>query len=1004
MATGSALSPRLQPGNTSSPSRTISSGLSIDSSDWVILEDGVVSQGDADGQLALKKRVWQMRVCQRKLATTIHNQLKEESGLEVDVATVEALSGELELLRASLGEHWTWFEEELFAGRYDSQLLGKTSGKLAFPLLPASVDSFDGAAPTAGYKHAKRWSPTASAKSTPKLKPQKSPPSSPVVKKQMPPQEVWLAAARHRKSNFFGAAVLGSSAGAPDALFAILQFGQVEEALSLGITSSGFAAELFGFSNLGFVEVRLTPNDQDDMTSALWKLLGLRFLSKTAEGQTTVLLPFADDPAFKPQVWARLHAFAAKVSQGEVRPSVIAPAAAELGCASVSLGPFLASSSMVLDQQQESEGSRLLVGDGQQMARIVDVARRKEEDVEIDRYCNKQKLFSSLGTHPAEVTSSWLMEEGRHCTVRGGLVVARPTNTKAPTGQDSEKAVVCQWLELPDFDRIGPRPEEQGQSIPTQSKSAPTSPAFLPATAPGKSGAARKLSNPSRNSKAVAPAPPPLVRLSLLQEQISAAICQVSGEAPPAVISIHAMWPLPEHRVLLMVCDQVSTSQGAPKGSRMWLQIWEVPCDIRSKDASLVPLLSFRIDSTLTCTHSIASGGRHLLLSGFCNGRTELRQLPGRDSSEAPLLASWTSESPVKHVLLLPANSEANCSTLVPVASYATGVKTGTWTTASTSKTLSSLLPNETVSSSLEVIDMQKVGDCGFAVCSKRHVYAFEATLPLPVLVAVVELPMAPVLQFLPTLYKFFVVFGTAQRSAICCMWPVAGEAKDTRTETSSAYLQAWSATSSDGDVKQTRLVESVACCVDLDRVLVRQKAPINALALNWPHSYAPGCGLLAVSTVGPGVAVFRWGTEVNPSIEKVRSIRDQHKKEQSRQQQQESKHRQLQRLQQRLQETEKLEARARESGMESLSEQEQSKLQRREQVESDIEQLKQELGLDVDEGKGDQGDKQVDQEEAAEVAARNRREKEKAQVRHKAEKRAMQNERRQNRERKLLA
>lgn len=172
-------------------------------------KDKVADTDDTEARIDLKKRVWQMRVCQRKTAARIATQLEDEG---IDAATVEAFAGEVETLRARHGLHWTWFEQELLAGHFDLELRGKSQDSLHNVLLPPSMSdstafpSLGGGSVTTaiGSKCTQRASPTSSARSTPKLRPKASPLDSPEVhKKQMPPVEVWLAAEKHRKSNFF---------------------------------------------------------------------------------------------------------------------------------------------------------------------------------------------------------------------------------------------------------------------------------------------------------------------------------------------------------------------------------------------------------------------------------------------------------------------------------------------------------------------------------------------------------------------------------------------------------------------------------------------------------------------------------------------------------------------------------------------------------------------------------------------------------------------------------
>ncbi|CAE7509319.1 unnamed protein product [Symbiodinium necroappetens] len=138
---------------------------------------------------------------------------------------------------------------------------------------------------------------------------------------------------------------------------------------------------------------------------------------------------------------------------------------------------------------------------------------------------------------------------------------------------------------------------------------------------------------------------------------------------------------------------------------------------------------------------------------------------------------------------------------------------------------------------------------------------------------------------------------------------------------------------------------------------------------------------------------------QVSPDLERIRELREECAAQQAHEHHLETLRRQLQRLQQRLQETEKLEEKAQTKGSEALTEEEKAKIQRRGQVEADIERVTHELGMDTGSQEEDEEDPQ---EERDQEIARHRREKERIQRRHHEDKRAMQKERRQNRERKF--
>jgi len=388
----------------------------------------------------------------------------------------------------------------------------------------------------------------------------------------------------------------------------------------------------------------------------------------------------------------------------------------------------------------------------------------------------------------------------------------------------------------------------------------------------------------------------------------------------------------------------------------------------------------------------LTSRGPCSVLCGFSNARVELWEVPS-----AVLLAAWTAEAnsgAVKHILLRPApNAKSKVVAVVAQAGRVSIAMTG-------SSALTKLLPNEAVADSLLVSSLQAVGDTGFAVCSSRHVYAFEAQESDPaVLKAVVELPGAEVRHFHATPYEFFVVFGSdgaAQRSAVSCLWPLCVKHEDEGIGGHSVSFKAWVPGGTNSALRETR-----AEAVDVGKILLRTTSPIEAMALNQPHAGEPGHGLLAVSAVGSGVGVFTWGIEANPHVEQVRALIEKRANEQAKMRHTETQRRQLQRLQQRLQEMDKLEAKSQEKGLEALSEDEQAKLQRRGKVELEIERLTQELGLDTTDQVEEEAKEEAERE-LVQADARKKREKEKVQKKHMDDKRALQKERRQLRDRKF--
>mmetsp|Transcript_78579 Transcript_78579/g.141752 ORF Transcript_78579/g.141752 Transcript_78579/m.141752 type:complete len:1116 (-) Transcript_78579:95-3442(-) len=1103
VATLSARDAKPLKGGTGSDSPVLTdAGIdNLDGCGWVVVEEAETcnkaappSPGgmglDAEGLLALKKRVWQMRVCQRKTASRVAAQLEDEAD-DLDEAAVETLAGQVESLREQLGLHWTWFEEELLAGRFDSRLRANgDANSLSNVLLPPSADS--AAFPSLGgttapsSKGVHRMSPTCSARSTPQLRPKASPHGSPEVdRKQMPPQEVWMAAERHRKSNFFGAAVFGPSMGAQGSLFSLLTWVEVSEALSLGMTSTSFAKTLLDFRQHDFVELDLASADKSPLcgtgsacsSDKLWRELGWRAnagASRTSAAGAASTLPFSGDPAFKPQLWARQRAFATRVGQGLTRPAAISQLAAELGGPSTRLGPFLPAAA----GSTETSCCRLVVGDGRQLFRVVDIGRRREEEVEVDRYGSKRLLSSSLGAHPAEVTSSWPIQYGGSCVAGGGVLAARPAAKTGPvTG-----AAAFQWLELPDFDRCGPRPENGSASLtcPNSGYGAAKLPPASPNLAFKKSPTFKASTPPARFAPA---APPPLLRVSVGQEAVAAAIANSVSEAktadaPSGSVMVDAMWTLPGRQVLVLVreelADQVRIggSQAAspsvrpspspkvgPKSAggrslaaldlpaaelgedleakailsgRRWLQVWESPAATeRSQGQSPEPVTSFSVSAAVTCidtlcTRQVGWGegagqrtGAVLLFCGLVDGTAELRQLGAAavgGRSAGSLLASWAPEAAsrgsVSHVLLRPASSGSKVTVVaIQAKSCVKAQFVDPTAPPATALPLQKVLPNEAFSSTIQVAALRPVGECGFAVCSSTHVYAFEAQGTSPaVLTMVVQLPAAPVRHFEATPYEFFAVLDdeacqeeNLKHNSVCCLWPAVGDKSLKEKTAGTIQLKAWAS----GSTAAGALVECEAAGVYLGKACLSMYEPpsFDTLALHSPACGQPGFGLLAISASGPGVGVFQWGLEVNPEFDRLRKRSEIRVAEEARQREMEVMRRQLGRLQQRLLETDKLADKLKDLGQEALTEEELAKLQRRPRVELDIAHLTSELGLDAcgaDQDVDSEEEEQQAKEAVKTVRVQKQREKEKVQKAHHEDKRAMQKERNKCRERKL--
>ncbi|CAE7202617.1 ASB14 [Symbiodinium sp. CCMP2592] len=1022
--------------------------LTIDACDWVVVNGCGYNQGNGDWQLFLKKQVWLMRVCQRKTASTIASEF-EDQGEQIDIETVEAYCSEVEVLRASQGMHWTWFQEELVAGRYDAQLSGEASGghSLENVLLPPSADITPAANQSADASVGKvcrnRRSPNSSARSTPKMQSKLSPHSGPkspqVERKAAIPQEVWMAAEKHRKSNFFGPALLHSSETS-GALFVLLAFMEVSEVLSLALASAAFLASLLQQDSMEVDHPGL-PKEK------LWRLLGSR---GTCPGFTNdSFVAFASDPAFRFHIWARQQRFFDRLLRGLTKTAVTLPSVQDLGGPGTTLGPFLPPSA-------SSAGcTRLVVCDGKQTCRVVDVGRLREEQVEIDRYCSKRLLRSSVGAHPLAVTTSWPLNEVPHCCAAGGIVASRP----APgTGVLPRSSVTLQWLELPEFDgSFGLQRNDAGDEkveaeascfspalkprSPTLA-SAKTSPVLCRQKSPTMKAAASPVSAALQNDAVP-------TRTSVLQEQLLAALSDVCESAPGCLV-VEGAWPLHGRQVLLTVREVIASSpstgplkspsfrastspkgllaeamRGAPlaplelppqaaaaaaqlpkaedqacQGVRRWLQVWdlaEAPC----KEVALEPRACMAVGSQVTCIDTLklpcANGGAApLLLYGSRCGTVCLQSLEQVPESRA----SWAVEAnfgTLVEVLLRPGSQKESATDVLVVVAQEHGLFLGHTDAAKRTPsvgTLTRALPDKEVAASLNVASLQPVGACGFAVCSPKHVYAFQALAGTAALVVVVELPGIPVRHFYATPYEFFAVLageGSHKRRTVCCLWPTVGESKATRACASAVNLYARVRGS-----ETAELIETTAVAMDLSKVLLHG-AGIDTMALN--ASSGQGSGLLAVSSVGSGISVFRWGMEVSPDLERIRELREECAAQQAHEHHLETLRRQLQRLQQRLQETERLEEKAQTKGNEALTEEEKAKIQRRGQVEADIERVTHELGMDTGSQEEDEADPQ---EERDQEIARHRREKERIQRRHHEDKRAMQKERRQNRERKF--
>merc|ERR1712061_542447 len=141
-------------------------------------------------------------------------------------------------------------------------------------------------------------------------------------------------------------------------------------------------------------------------------------------------------------------------------------------------------------------------------------------------------------------------------------------------------------------------------------------------------------------------------------------------------------------------------------------------------------------------------------------------------------------------------------------------------------------------------------------------------------------------------------------------------------------------------------------------------------------------------------------GIETSPKLAHVRERHQLLLKEEAEQQRLEKSRLRLQRLEQRLVEMDKLENKKSEKGEESLTEEEQAKLLRRGQVESEIEQLREDLGM-FELGDEPEDESEVERERALQAQVR-RREKGLCQKQQVETKKARQKDREKNREQKF--
>lgn len=254
------------------------------------------------------------------------------------------------------------------------------------------------------------------------------------------------------------------------------------------------------------------------------------------------------------------------------------------------------------------------------------------------------------------------------------------------------------------------------------------------------------------------------------------------------------------------------------------------------------------------------------------------------------------------------------------------------------------------------------------------------------------------------------------EKNAICGLWPHGSVAQantdcDAQANTDcdelhTMSLQSW-IRSSGGDAA---LVETTVFALCLNTLLLakRHSPPVSALSLHVaPSALAAGSfgrggnNLLALAAPGQGVVVFEWGAETSPEMVRLRKKQQEERAEEEEQRKLLDLRKQLQRFQQRIKEIERLEERAQEKGLETLSEEEKTKMQRREHFVEECQRISRLLGLDSPHDSAHESEEEDEHLAKVQAGVERRREKAKQQKVHNESKKSLQKERRQNRDQK---
>lgn len=477
--------------------------------------------------------------------------------------------------------------------------------------------------------------------------------------------------------------------------------------------------------------------------------------------------------------------------------------------------------------------------------------------------------------------------------------------------------------------------------------------------------------------------------------------------------------------------DEASASRTQER--RCWLQVWEYSTtngkDCPHQDSLLEPIVTVQLSSLVTALDVDEDDeSRNLILCGYANGSSEIRSLPklsnSLDNAKALLsvVQSWDSvkrvtEGNVRHVLFR-GNPAGTKTAVVAQAGQVTAHDGGSCVGVDKAS-----LAKSSVLLKAEALSMTSMGANSFALCNGYRVHAFEVTAPATAVnTAIVELPhgVTRVRHFSANLYEFFAVYDNddseKQQNAISAEWPCTEHIRQAPVEGQGAppepknvkgrslFVRAWARCLSG----EKELVQVSTSAISLNGLLPSDCGTphISTLAMHpistsrWAGSY-----MLTIVAPGPGAVVFIWGVEASAELDKWREIRRQKLAEEAQLREEHCLHQKLQRLNQRIQETDRLEEKAKANGMDALTEEEQAKIQRRPQFEMEIQRISRELGLD-DEEDNEMSEGEIlaeTEKEHAAAAVQRRHEKERQQKDHAENKRALQKERRKNREQKYV-